>query len=337
MGEPNAALNVYMSKKERIRDVFEYYTGEKMPSNYEIETENGFYSLKGDKKLTYRERDQFKKVKDTDGIKFLLGLENQMTINLTFPQRLLEMDSLEYRRQVEEIREQNTKAGVKYTKADDFKYGFKKEDRLKPVCNLKLYWGKGKHEMPVSLEDIMDMEGVPESIKDLFNNYRIHTVCMLQIPDEDLDKMESDIKYVIGVLKRAGRKKEYRKFIQEHEKYFRRIPLDAYDVINVCADMGKMEKYFELKEENGEERVDMCQALEELFEDGWREGQREGEKAGLRRGKREAIFELLEEYGEVPEKIKKQIVKEEDMEILKIWHKLAAKAESMEDFCLAVE
>ena len=42
MGEPNAALNVYMSKKERIRDVFEYYTGERMPSDYEIEAENGF-------------------------------------------------------------------------------------------------------------------------------------------------------------------------------------------------------------------------------------------------------------------------------------------------------
>ncbi|MCM1468041.1 MAG: hypothetical protein NC086_07830, partial [Alistipes sp.] len=328
MGEPNAALNVYMSKKERIRDVCEYYMGEKMPPGYEIEAENGFYSLEDGKKLTYRERDQFKKVKDAGGIKFFLGIENQMTVNLTFPQRLLEMDSLEYKRQTEEIREKNKKAKVKYKKADDFKYGFRKTDRLKPVCNIKLYWGKGNPEMPASLKDIMDMEEVPEAVRNLFNDYRVHTVRMLQIPDEALDKMESDIKYVVGVLKRTGRKGEYRKFICENEAYFRRIPLDAYNVINVCADTGKMEKYLEQKEEYEEESVNMCQALDELIED--------GEKNGIRIGRQEAVFELLEEHGELPEEVKNRINREENIEILKIWLKLAAKVKSIEEFCLAM-
>ena len=67
MGEPNAALNVYMSKRERIRDVFEYYMGERIPAGYEISTEDGFYSLKDKGKLTFRERDELKKVQSKDG------------------------------------------------------------------------------------------------------------------------------------------------------------------------------------------------------------------------------------------------------------------------------
>lgn len=46
MGEPDAALNVYMSKKERIQDICEYYTGEKLPLDFEMEAEEGFYSLR---------------------------------------------------------------------------------------------------------------------------------------------------------------------------------------------------------------------------------------------------------------------------------------------------
>ena len=49
MGEPNAALNVYMSKKERIRDVFEYYMGERIPTGYEINTEDGFRGTEEDR------------------------------------------------------------------------------------------------------------------------------------------------------------------------------------------------------------------------------------------------------------------------------------------------
>ncbi len=66
MGEPNAALNVYMSKKERIRDVYEFYIGEKLSPDLEISAEDGFYSLQGSKKLTFRERDILKKVQRTD-------------------------------------------------------------------------------------------------------------------------------------------------------------------------------------------------------------------------------------------------------------------------------
>ncbi len=46
----------------------------------------------------------------------------------------------------------------------------------------------------------------------------------------------------------------------------------------------------------------------------------------------ESILELLEDYGEIPEDLKKRVVGEKNTEILRRWHKLAAKAKSMEEF-----
>ena len=49
-------------------------------------------------------------------------------------------------------------------------------------------------------------------------------------------------------------------------------------------------------------------------------------------GKAEAILELLQEYGSVPEELKEKIMKEQDMDRLGRWLKLAARAKSVEQF-----
>ena len=44
------------------------------------------------------------------------------------------------------------------------------------------------------------------------------------------------------------------------------------------------------------------------------------------------IFELLKDYGEIPDKIRERIENEFNPDILKRWHKLAARCGSMEAF-----
>lgn len=48
--------------------------------------------------------------------------------------------------------------------------------------------------------------------------------------------------------------------------------------------------------------------------------------------KQEAVFELLEEYGAVPEHIREAVLAQRDLAVLKRWLKLAARAGSMEQF-----
>lgn len=49
-------------------------------------------------------------------------------------------------------------------------------------------------------------------------------------------------------------------------------------------------------------------------------------------GKSESIVDLLEEYGTVQDKLKEEIIKQKDLQILKEWLKLAVKVESVEEF-----
>ena len=63
----------------------------------------------------------------------------------------------------------------------------------------------------------------------------------------------------------------------------------------------------------------------------------EGKQIGIINGKIESVLELLEDKGEVPEKVKAEIFAETDLEVLKKWLRLAAKSETIEEFCKEID
>ena len=63
----------------------------------------------------------------------------------------------------------------------------------------------------------------------------------------------------------------------------------------------------------------------------------EGKQIGIINGKIESVLELLEDKGEVPEKVKAEIFAETDPEVLKKWLRLAAKSETIEEFCKEID
>ena len=88
------------------------------------------------------------------GVHFKLALENQDSVNLTYPWRLMELDCLAYGKGIEEVQEQNVLKGAKYGEEDDFKYCYKKENRIEPILNLTLYRGKEKWKEPLTLRGV---------------------------------------------------------------------------------------------------------------------------------------------------------------------------------------
>ena len=63
----------------------------------------------------------------------------------------------------------------------------------------------------------------------------------------------------------------------------------------------------------------------------------EGKQIGIINGKIESVLELLEDKGEVPEKVKAEIFAETDPEVLKKWLRSAAKSETIEEFCKEID
>ena len=63
-----------------------------------------------------------------------------------------------------------------------------------------------------------------------------------------------------------------------------------------------------------------------------REGINEGKAVGKAEGKAEDILDLLGELGDVPLPVQEKITSQKDVDILRTWLKLAAKAENIQDF-----
>ena len=66
--------------------------------------------------------------------------------------------------------------------------------------------------------------------------------------------------------------------------------------------------------------------------EGKAEGREAGREEGHALGKAESVLELLEDCGTVPEELKERILTERDLDCLRRWHKLAARAASVEQF-----
>lgn len=85
-------------------------------------------------------------------------------------------------------------------------------------------------------------------------------------------------------------------------------------------ELQKSVKYVKESREMGERFM----LFEELLKDERTEGRAEGCT--------DSVLTLLEEKGEIPEELREKLMNEKDLEILKSWIKLAAKAESINQF-----
>ncbi|MBQ7841294.1 MAG: hypothetical protein IJ390_12555 [Lachnospiraceae bacterium] len=66
-------------------------------------------------------------------------------------------------------------------------------------------------------------------------------------------------------------------------------------------------------------------------------GVADGEIKGKAKGKAEAVLDLLNDLGTVNDSLRDRILAESDLELLRKWLKMAARAESIEEFCAAME
>ena len=84
------------------------------------------------------------------------------------------------------------------------------------------------------------------------------------------------------MLKYRGRKKELQEYIQKNEKYFSSVDAETYQALFSFLNMEKGIKEVEAMQK--EERVNMCQALEEWYQDALKEGEVKGRESGRGEG-----------------------------------------------------
>ncbi|MCI9144495.1 MAG: hypothetical protein HFH87_18065 [Lachnospiraceae bacterium] len=79
---------------------------------------------------------------------------------------------------------------------------------------------------PLCLRDMMDQRqksALPKKLRNLAGNYKVNLIHMRYIPETELEKMDSDLKYVLGIMKRSKDKK-FVEYIRKNREFFSVIP-----------------------------------------------------------------------------------------------------------------
>lgn len=224
-----------------------------------------------------RIRDMVRKV--AFGVNFaIIGFENQEMVDYRMPLRCMEYDAGEYEKQAGRIRRSLRKQ--KGVSAEEYLYGFGKKSRLYPVVTFVLYGGKEKWDGPESLHDMLDWTGIPENLKRYVSDYPIHVVKIREF--ENTNVFRTDVKQVFDFIRCSGDRSALAELVQ-NDKSFQSMEEDAYEVVTQYV---KADELIQVKDEyRGKDgKINMCQALKELIE--------EGREEGLADGRREIVLRM---------------------------------------------
>ena len=165
-----------------------------------------------------------------------------------------------------------------------------------------LQWGEGEADQ--------------ELLREYVPNYRINLVDAGNL--EHLERFQSDLQEILGMLKCRGNKKELLDYMNKRESYFRNVDEETYQVMREFLHSEKMLKE-NVERIEGKETVDMCKALDELYNDGIEQGI----ERGMIRGTIETMKEFNISMEEAIERIMKkfEITKEQAKEeVGKYWN-----------------
>ena len=212
----------------------------------------------------------------------LLGIENQSEIHYAMPPKNMLYDAAEYVAQVDDTAKSH-KDGKKSETGAEYLSGFYRTDKLLPVITLTLYFGADEWTAPKSLYEMFD--NVEPEILKFVDNYHIHLITPADIADEDFSKFHTELSLALKYIKYSKNKKRLRQMVQE-DTAFKTVSRRTADMVNIVTNSN-------LHYADGEERVDMCEAIEGIRTDALAEGEAKGREEGIEIGVEKGVLKTL--------------------------------------------
>lgn len=322
MGKVNNVMRHYVSNKRRFADLFNgvFFQGNNVIRADELtEASEQYTELAAENAGTLEAGERLERIRDIkmnlksgEGLR-ILAVENQNHVDYSMPFRCMEYDSMEYRKQIEELKQENrAKAGLR-TMAEKF-CGLKGNDRLKPVYTLCLYHGIEKWDGPRCLKDMMEFGEDPDRMSRFFADYPLRLFCVNE--NADFAVFHTELREVFEALRFRRDKKGFRQIIETNPAYGH-LDRDTVEVLSVLMQAPgiweEREKYMNHNNEN-EEEYDMITAWQELLMDERAEGRSEGRSEGRLEGRSEGrmegiqvLIEICREFGKSYEETKRQV------------------------------
>ena len=335
MGKGNAAVREWMSNPVRFSDLYNgiVFRGKQVVLPEELESAEGETDiLLEDKEQKVQEIHRYRDIVmrwKKGALLVLLACENQEKVHYAMTVRNMLYDSLSYAGQIQQLWKEREKEEKQKMTAPEFLSKWKKDDRLVPVITLVFYYDTEQWDGSTDLHGMLQWgEGNQELLREYVPNYRINLVDAGNL--EHLERFQSDLQEILGMLKCRGNKKELLDYMNKREEYFRNVDEETYQVMREFLHSEKMLKE-NVERIEGKETVDMCKALDELYNDGIElgreqgieQGRKQGIECGMIRGTIETMKEFNISMEEAIERISKkfEITKEQAKEeVGKYWN-----------------
>jgi hypothetical protein len=235
-------------------------------------------------------------MKEDDRISYLiLGVENQSEIHYAMPVRNMIYDALNYEKQLRTIAAEHREK--KDLRDAEFLSGFGRNDVLKPVITLTMYWGADAWDGPRSLSELF-----PELSTDILHyisDYRMNLI----VPGEigDFEKFHTELGTALEFIA-SSRDRSRIMELGQNERY-RSVSSETVDLLSACTNtqfpFGKggadeMRNYI-----NEDGTINLCEGLRQFGEEMRSEGLSEGRSQGIMQGRIAAYFDT----GLTPEEI----------------------------------
>lgn len=287
MGKDTCAREYY-SDRARYADVINglVFNGQQLVAEEDLQ--------ELDSRVGNKVRDLLRKI-EFDGDIVTIGIENQDYIDYAMPQRTLFYEALEYDRQKALIRKNIEKEMKKDPDGTTLSSGeylgrFRQASRLVPHVTLVLYYGQESWDGAANLTDIINFGNVPKAFRKLVQNYQTHVIEVRKL--EDTSVFHTDVKQVFDFIRCSDDKEKLDHLIRS-DPAFQRLDRKAYEFMS---HYGKAHSLLQCKVYKGEgDVIDMCKALDELYED-WKEiGKEIGKEEGVEQEKRNTILRMLQD------------------------------------------
>ena len=231
-----------------------------------------------------KNRDVVRKV--AFGMNFVIvGVEHQEENDYEMPFRMLCYDVSRYQNQMRKIQRDNRK-NRKELKAGEYMYGFKKDDRLKPVITFVLYAGEDMWNGPKTLCDMMDFTDVPEELREMASDYKMNLISIRQL--ENTEVFKTDVRYVFDFIRCSTDKKKLLDLV-ENNVYYKQMEDDAYNLVTKYTNSKELSKKEEYRTREG--KNDVCKAIKDLMAD----SRVEGIEQGIEQGTLDTLINLVKD------------------------------------------
>ena len=290
MGKKDTVTKDYMSDNATFADAFNFliYGGRQVIKPEQLkELDTTAIALpygEGERPVPIQKyRDLLKVMTDGNVAYVLLGVENQSEIHYAMPPKNMLYDAAEYVSQVEDTAKSHHSGKEKSETGAEYLSGFYRTDKLLPVITLTVYFGAEKWNAPKSLYEMFgNIE--PEILK-FVSDYRVNLISPADIADEDFSKFHTELSLALKYIKYSKNKKRLRQMVQE-DTAFKTVSRRTADMVNIVTNSN-------LHYSDGEERVDMCEAIEGIRTDALAEGEAKGREEGIEIGVEKGVLKTL--------------------------------------------